>query len=125
MISSVCGCLGFAKRMCNLNGLKNIIVADYTNQNDDTLNEIDALLEINKTLYNQLEDVVNDKVANEIIQRLTRDLTKIEEMIQTGYDLAKNISWDTIAKNYLLKNLQNNISPRQHEKQIYTESHKL
>jgi hypothetical protein len=27
-------------------------------------------------------------------------------MIQTGYELAKNMSWDVVVKNYLLSSLQ-------------------
>jgi len=33
-------------------------------------------------------------------------------MIETGYQLARNISWDVVVKNYLLSSLQNPVGKK-------------
>jgi hypothetical protein len=42
-------------------------------------------------------------------------------MIQTGYELAKNMSWDVVVKNYLLSSLQKALH-KQHSQSIYTKT---
>ena len=42
----------------------------------------------------------------QICSRLPKNEDEIEKMIQTGYDLARNMNWDVVVKNYLLKGLQ-------------------
>ena len=42
----------------------------------------------------------------QICSRLTKDETEVEEMLQAGYELARNMSWDVVVENYLLKSLQ-------------------
>jgi hypothetical protein len=42
----------------------------------------------------------------QICSRLPKNETDIESMIQSGYELAKNMSWDIVVKNYLLNSLE-------------------
>ena len=56
----------------------------------------------------------------QICSRLPKSQSEIENMIQTGYDLAKNMSWDRVVKNYLLAILQKTL-PQQQDQRIYTE----
>ncbi len=53
-----------------------------------------------------MEASQSENVAKEVIERLPRDESEMESMIQTGYSLAQNMSWDSVVKNYLLKTLQ-------------------
>jgi len=42
----------------------------------------------------------------QICSRLPKNETDIESMIKTGYELAKNMSWDIVVNDYLLSSLQ-------------------
>jgi hypothetical protein len=42
----------------------------------------------------------------QICSRLPKNEAEIESMIQSGYELAKNMSWDIVVKDYLLNSLQ-------------------
>jgi len=54
----------------------------------------------------------------QICSRLTKNESEIESMIQTGYQLARNMSWDIVVKNYLLKSLQK-VLQEQRSKKIH------
>ena len=64
------------------------------------------MLQIDQPVRNQIEASESEKVAMQICSRLAKNESEIESMIQTGYDLAKNMSWDMAVKNYLLSSLQ-------------------
>jgi hypothetical protein len=53
-----------------------------------------------------MEAKESERVAMQICSRLPKNQTEIENMVQTGYELAKNMSWDVVVKNYLLSGLQ-------------------
>ncbi len=141
VISSVCGCAGFVRDAsgagptfcgssnakkgvwspCNTSqngnpeGVKNIIIADYTNLETSGPADIEDLLQIDRSVRNRIEDYVSEKVAMQIIRRLAKSESEIESMIQIGYSLAKNMSWDVAVKNYLLSSLQK--APRKQRNQ--------
>ncbi len=106
VVSSVCGCTGFLRDITGGESVKNVIVADYTNLEIRDYDDIEDMLEIGQSVRNQIEAGQSEKVAKEIIARLPKDKSEIESMIQTGYSLAKNMSWDVVVNNYLLKSLQ-------------------
>ena len=106
VLSSVCGCEGFL-RAANGRGLgPNVIIADYTKLNDRRFGDIKDLLEIDHSVRSQIEESVSVEVAEKIIQYLPKNESEIESMIQKGYSLAKNMSWDVVVKNYVLPSLQ-------------------
>jgi hypothetical protein len=113
VVSSVCGCAGFVRDVAGTESLKNVIVADYTNLDNHNYCDIEKgvsgnadLLKIDRSARSRIEDYVSEKVATQIIQRLAKSESEIENMIQTGYIVAKNMSWDVVVKNYFLKALQ-------------------
>jgi hypothetical protein len=105
VVTNICGCLGFLRDITGGESVKNVIVADYTNLEIGDYADIEDMLEIDQSIRNQMETSQSEKVAKEIIERLPKDESEIESMIQTGYSLAKDMSWDAAVKNYLLKNL--------------------
>jgi len=113
VISSVCGCSGFLRDVTNGEGVKNVIVADYTNLESRSYRDIEDMLQIDRSVRNQIEISESEKVAMQICSRLAKGETEIEGMIQTGYRLAKDMSWDVVIKNYLLNSLQN--TPRKQQ----------
>jgi len=89
-------------------GVKNVIIADYTNleTHPDAIRQVEDLLQIGRSVRDRIEASESEKVAMQICSRLPKNEAEIESMIQTGYELAKNMSWDVVVKNYLLSSLQ-------------------
>lgn len=106
VLSSICGCTGFLRDTTGSEGIKNVIIADYTDLNGYKFSDIDDLLQIDQSMRDQIEHMVSENVAIKICSRLAKNQDDTENLIQTGYDLAKNMSWDVVVKNYLIKCLQ-------------------
>jgi hypothetical protein len=110
VVSSVCGCAGFVLDIAGAEGAKNLVIADYTRLNSYGSANIEDLLKMDESVRNQIEHSVSEKVAMQICSRLAKSESETEDMIKTGYSLAKNMSWDAVVKNYLLPCLQKVLS---------------
>jgi glycosyltransferase involved in cell wall biosynthesis len=107
VFSNVCGCAGLVRDVTGTTeDVKNIILADYTNLDDFNYTDIEDLLQINRSTREHIEANISEKVSRQIIQCLPKNESEIESMIQTGYELAKNMTWDVVMRKYLLNNLQ-------------------
>jgi hypothetical protein len=106
VLSSVCGCLGFVNDITGGRDVRNIIVADYTNLEGQVSSEIEDLLQIDRPFRDRIEASQSEKVAMQICSRLPKNEAEIESMIETGYDLAKNMSCDVVVRDYLLPSLE-------------------
>ncbi len=106
VISSVCGCSGFLRDITNSEGVKNVIVADYTKLGGRNYDDIEDMLQIDRSIRNQIETSESERVAMQICSRLAKNEAEIQNMIEAGYHLAKDMSWDVAVKNYLLNSLQ-------------------
>jgi len=106
VFSSVCGCSGFLRDITGAQNVKNAIIADYTNLETRKYTDLEDLLQIGQSVRNQIEAHESEKVAMQICSRLPKNQSELESMIETGYELAKNMSWDVAVRDYLLSNLQ-------------------
>ncbi len=106
VFSSVCGCSGFLRDVTCGDDVKNVIIADYTNLMNQSCSDIEDMLQIGRTIRDRIEASESDKVAMQICSRLPKNEAEIESMVQSGYELAKNMSWDIVVKDYLLSSLQ-------------------
>ncbi len=106
VFSSVCGCSGFVRDVTGAKDVRNVILADYTKLANNSYVDIEDMLHIDSSVRNQIEAKESERVAMQICSRLPKNQTEIENMVQTGYKLAKNMSWDVVVKNYLLKSLK-------------------
>jgi hypothetical protein len=106
VVSSVCGCAGFVSDIAGAEGAKNIVIADYTRLNGHNSEKVEDLLKIDGSVRKQIEQSISEKVAMQVCSRLAKSETETEDMIKTGFALAKNMSWDEVVKNYLLPTLQ-------------------
>jgi glycosyltransferase involved in cell wall biosynthesis len=106
VISSVCGCAGFLRDLTGPEGIKNVIAGDYTNVDASRFPDIEDMLQIDRSTRDRIEQAESERVAMQICSRLPKSDSEIEDMIQTGYSLARNMSWDTVVNNYLLPSLQ-------------------
>jgi hypothetical protein len=64
------------------------------------------MLQIDRSIRNQIETSESERVAMQICSRLAKNEAEIQNMIEAGYRLAKDMSWDVAVKNYLLNSLQ-------------------
>lgn len=106
VVSSVCGCAGFVKAVTGGKDVKNVIVADYTQLNWDGWYDLEDLQQINKDARDRIEQQISEKVALEICARLPKNDAETASMIESGYDLAKHMSWEVVVNNYVLKGLR-------------------
>ncbi len=106
VFSSVCGCSGFLRDITCGEAIKNIIIADYTNLAIHDYTDIEDLLQIDRAVRDRIEASESEKVAMQICSRLPKNDADVESMIQAGYEMAKNMSWDIVVKDYLLRSLQ-------------------
>lgn len=121
VVSNVCGCAGFLHDVADVENVKNVIIADYTNLETQDNLDIEDLLQIDQSVRNRIEASVSEKVAKEVIARLPQNESEIENMIETGFELAKNMSWEMAVRNYLLVSLKK-AADKQHSQTIYTKT---
>ncbi|MHC4456554.1 MAG: glycosyltransferase family protein [Planctomycetota bacterium] len=119
VISSVCGCAGFVRDVASGENGKNVIIADYTNLNHHSYDDIEDLLQIDQAVRDRIEIRQSQKVAKKIVSQLKNSQSDTESMIQTGYELAQNMSWEMVVKNYLFNSLQKALQ-KQHAQSVYT-----
>jgi len=107
VFSNVCGCAGFVEKAAASTGGKtpNVIVADYTDLPEKGLRP-EQLMNIGQPQRDQLENTVAAMVANDLIARLPRTPAEFEQFIERGYELARQMSWDAVARDYVLPGIQ-------------------
>ena len=60
---------------------------------------------------------MSEKVALEICSRLPRNDDETNGLIQSGYESAKHMSWESVAENYILKSLNKAIQ-KKHDRRV-------
>jgi glycosyltransferase involved in cell wall biosynthesis len=106
VISNVCGCAGFVRDVTGGKEVNNIIVADYVNLHEFGFDTIENLVQIDASLRRQMEQKVSEKIASQILSKLSENPNDVENMIISGYELAKNMSWEVVVGNYVLPSLE-------------------
>jgi glycogen synthase len=111
VFSNVCGCSGFVGdaitelQPTSNDGTRNIIIADYTAV-DGRATEINDLLGVGRAVRDQIEARVSSEVADEILMLLPKTEFELAAMIENGYRIAKNMSWEVVVSKYLLPSLE-------------------
>jgi hypothetical protein len=120
VFTNVCGCAGFVAKAAggqastgtaagtngNVPGTTpNAIVADYTDLIDKTMPP-EKLLTIGEPERDAIEHMVAERVAKELIERLPRTPEEFEAFIERGYELARQMSWDAVARDYVVPGIQ-------------------
>jgi len=116
VFSECCGCAGFVNKAAGGQPNPNYIVADYTELPTAGLRP-EQLLSIGQPQRDQVENTVAQMVANELIERLPRSPEQFEQFIERGYNLAQQMSWDAVAREYVVPGIQR-ASKAQRLKQI-------
>jgi hypothetical protein len=60
------------------------------------------LLGIGQAQRDEIEHMVAEKVARELMERLPRTPAEFARNIEHGYALAQEMSWDVVARDYVL-----------------------
>ncbi len=100
IFTNVCGCAGFVAKAAG-GASPNVIVADYTDIPEKGLRP-EQLLSIGTAQRDKLEDAVAAAVAADLIERLPRTPQEFEAFIDRGHALASQMSWDVVARDYIL-----------------------
>ncbi|QOV87571.1 glycosyltransferase family protein [Humisphaera borealis] len=100
VFTNVCGCAGFVEAAAG-GETPNAIVADYTNLADRMIRP-EKLLGLGKDERGVIEDREALRVAKELVNRLPRTQKDFEATIHRGYELASRMSWDVVARDYIL-----------------------
>ncbi len=104
VLSSVCGCLGFVERVGGLTQ-PNVVVADYTDVGASALS-IEAALSIDRARRDEIEAQQAALVAKQIMARLPQNDADMQRLLANGYALAQKMSWEVVAREYLLPSLK-------------------
>jgi hypothetical protein len=99
--SNVCGCAGFVDKANNGKPTPNVIIADYTDLPHKGLRP-EQLLSIGQAQRDEIEHTVAELVARELYERLPRSPAELEKSIDRGFALAEQMSWDVVARDYVL-----------------------
>ena len=101
VFSNVCGCAGFVEKANDGKPTPNVIVADYTELTNKNLRP-EQLMSIGREVRDEIEHLVAEQVARQILERLPRTPEEFEQYIDRGYALAQRMSWDAVARDYVL-----------------------
>ena len=105
VMSSVCGCAFFAARVAGPQGSPNLIIPDYTSYRADP-DTIAAYMTLDRDTRGAFDEQVAEGVAHEIVKRLPTTPQEKAAFVSRGYDLARQMSWDVIAQDYVLPALR-------------------
>jgi hypothetical protein len=105
VFSECCGCAGFVNHAAGGRETPNAIVADYTDLPEKALRP-EQLMAIGQPQRDAIEHRVAEMVAGELLSRLPRTPQEFEPFIERGYELAQKMSWDVVARDYVLPGIQ-------------------
>lgn len=109
--TNICGCAGFVARAARSldesqnGGTLNAIVADYTKLPDELMKP-ERILSIDRAARHKIEHVEADRVAREILRRVARTAKEIEPFIERGQKLADRMSWDVVAREFVIPGIE-------------------
>lgn len=104
VFSNICGCAGFVEKAAG-GATPNVIVADYTDLPEKGLRP-EMLMSIGQPQRDAIEATVAAMVAGELMDRLPRTPQQFEEFIERGFELAKKMSWEVVARDYVIPGIQ-------------------
>lgn len=105
VFSNVCGCAGFVDKANGGKPTPNVIVADYTELTTKGLRP-EQLMAIGQPQRDEVEHRVAAQVAAELLDRLPKTPEQFVPFIERGYELASNMSWDAVARQYVLPGIE-------------------
>jgi hypothetical protein len=107
-VSNVCGCVGFVQRAAQgLATLPNLVVADYVSLPPGYwLGSPYDALGIDRDVRDWLEAGNSAATAQTLFERLPRTRRDQEALLERGQAVARRMSWEVVASDYLLPGLR-------------------
>ncbi len=105
VISNVCGCSGFVRRVTDSADVPNIIIADYTHI-EPLPDSVEGILGIGAAERDRIEANNSRAIAAKLADSLPRDDREVDKMIQRGYEIAAKMSWEVVVEDYFLPGLR-------------------
>ena len=118
VVTNVCGCAGFVKDIVGVQAVPNVIEVDYTDLNGDAGRTIEQMLMIGKPQRDAVEHKISEKTALEICARLPKNDDEFNRMLQSGYELARHMGWESVVEHYVMKSLNKAVTKNHAGKQI-------
>ncbi len=118
VFSNVCGCAGFIRDVTNGEPIRNVILTDYITFENNGHKSINDLIVIDRKFRDKIESKVSKNIAMQICSRLTKDESEMLQLLKDGYEIAKEMSWNRVVENYLMKSIDQAMD-KQYYKQIF------
>lgn len=112
VFTSLCGCAGFVRKAAGAGGTSNVIEVDYTSGSQVQLSSIEACLAVDKNRRNQIEGDIATQVAEKIVAKLPDTDAAIDAMVKEGYRLASQMSWEVVARDYVLPGMDHALAQK-------------
>ncbi|MBI5726054.1 MAG: hypothetical protein HZA50_18990 [Planctomycetes bacterium] len=101
--SNICGCMGFARKACGGRRHDNIVESGYLDVPPDV--DIPQLLNISIQQRDHVESIEGGRIARIIFDRLPRGDQQMQGLMEDGYALAREMSWEKVVDNYFLPSI--------------------
>lgn len=102
VISNVCGCKGFVDNVTGGADVPNVLAVDFTDLDGMSGHGLEELLKIGKLVRTATEHKVSKQVAERLLKRLPADDAARGRLLESGYEIARQMNWDEVARNYFL-----------------------
>ncbi|HUO06738.1 MAG TPA: hypothetical protein VM008_00250 [Phycisphaerae bacterium] len=107
VFTSLCGCAGFVHKAAGEKPTPLAIPVDYTKLPESMRTQtIAELLKMKKGARDEIEQSIAAEVAAELYKRLPRSPQDFERLIAIGGKLGAEMSWDAVAKNFVLPGME-------------------
>ncbi len=110
--TELCGCAGFARRAAESKPVDNILQVDYTAAAQINRNSLTEILSIDRSARDGIEDSVAGQIAATLYSRLPTEERHFARLLQNGYELAQKMSWEVVARDYVLPGIDRAIQRR-------------
>jgi len=111
VVSNVCGCLGFVRRVCGGRAIdEHVIEADFLRLSG--AGSLDELKNLPAGRRDEIEMLEGNRLAHQIVERLPRDDDAVRRRIVNGHELASKMSWEHVVREYFLPGLHRAINGR-------------
>lgn len=96
VVTGVCGCAGFVEEVADGDPTPNVVIANYHDLGLQRPEEAE-LLKLDRHQRDQQEVKTAYQTAQEVLNRLPSDENQIKALMESGYRLASEMSWDVVA----------------------------
>jgi hypothetical protein len=110
--TSLCGCAGFTRQVLSGKKAPNVLELDYTIAPELNLTSVEDCLSLDRQTRDHIESLVAGRAAEEIFRRLPQTEQQIGRMLEHGCELAQQMSWEVVARDYVLPGIQRAIENR-------------